>query len=150
MLGPGTYRVTARPAGRPREAHRVVLIIGNGPREQLNCSSAPSYAFLGTAAFFGEGGSAVSGSATANRAGAVAARTAKKEKENESNGVLPAITKKLSELPEAIPRPPISRAAPESPPMIVVVWALALVALSAIAICAYIIRWLRGPHTKSA
>ena len=151
-LGPGTYRVTARPAGRPRPESRVVLIVGNGPREQLNCASAPSYAFLGTAAFFGEGrGSATTGSPTTeSKAGGVAARTKKKEKSKDSDGVLPAIKNKVSELPEALPRPPLPRQAPDSPSALFGLLALGLLALSALVILLYIVRFLRGPHTKSA
>lgn len=149
MLGPGTYRVTARPAGRPREAHRVVLIIGNGPREQLNCSSVLSYAFLGTAAFFGEGAAAAA-STKASHAGGVAARTTKTEKGNESGGVLPAIKKKVLELPEALPKLPLPRDVADSPPAILGLLALGLLALSGLAILLYIFRFLRGPDTKSA
>jgi hypothetical protein len=151
MLGPGTYRVTARPAGQPYEAGRIVLIVGNGPREQLNCSSAPSYVFLGTVAFFGEGGgSALTGSTTAGKAGGLAARRTKKEKENESSGVLPAITKKVSELPKALPPLPQPRDVADSPSAILGILALGLLSLSGLAIVLYIIRFLRGPHTKSA
>jgi hypothetical protein len=151
MLGPGTYRVTARPAGRPREAHRVVLIIGNGPREQLNCSSVFSFAFLGTAAFFGEGGgSAAAASTKASNAGGVAARTTKTEKGNESGGVLPAIKKKVLELPEALPKLPLPRDVADSPPAILGILALGLLALSGLAILLYIFRFLREPDTKSA
>jgi hypothetical protein len=153
-LGPGTYRVTARPAGRPSQDRRVVIIVGSGPREQLNCASAPTYAFLGTAAYFGEGGGSpvTSGTTTESKAGGVAARTKKKEKseKSEKSGVLPAIRKKVQELPEALPRPPIPREAADSPSALFGLLALGLLALSALAILLYIVRFFRGPSTKSA
>jgi hypothetical protein len=130
-----------------------VLIVGTGPREQLNCSSSARYIFLGTAAFFGEGtGGAVAGRATTRKEGGVAARTKKKkeEKAKESGGILGAIEKKANELEEAVPRPPIRREAPGEPSPIFGVLALGFLALSALAILFYIIRFLRGPHTESA
>lgn len=148
-LRPGTYRITARPVGDPRQAGRVVLIVGSGPRKELNCSTSNRYAFLGAASFFGEGGGyAVPAGSTASKTAAPAPRT---KKDKKTRGVLPAIRKRIRELPEAIPRPPLPRPAvpgsDTSPPAILGLAALALLALSALAILAYVIRFFRGPRT---
>jgi hypothetical protein len=148
-LRPGTYRITARPVGRPRQARRVVLIVGSGPREELNCSTSNRYAFLGAAAFFGEGSGDAAAAGSTTKTTAPAPRTKKQDKK--SRGVLPAIRKRIRELPEAIPRPPLPRPAipgdDTSPPAILGLAALALLALSVLAILAYVIRFFRGPRT---
>lgn len=151
-LGPGTYRVTARPVNRPRQARRVVVIIGDGPRGRLDCSGTNGFAFLGAAAFFGEGGSSTGSAAVAGAGAKTAAKLAPRtnRKEKESPGVLPAIRKKIRQVPEAIPTPPIPRPSVPggdgSPPAFLGLAALALLALSALAIIAYVIRFIRRPH----
>jgi hypothetical protein len=74
------------------------------------------------------------------------------KKRDRSRGVLPAIRRKIREIPEAfaIPRPPTPREMNDAPPTILGLLALALLALSGIAILAYVIRFIRGPGTRSA
>ena len=148
-LEPGTYAVTARPAGRPRQTRPVVVIVGSGSLERLNCGSAAGPEFLSTAPFGDDSSNGSVGSATTESIGASKA----KNQDQKSRGVLPAITKKIRELPSAI-APPVPRPGfpPDagSPPAFLGVAALVLLALSGLAIVAYVIRFLRGPDTKSA
>jgi hypothetical protein len=141
---PGTYTLTAHPAGREQSTHRVVVMIGTQPREEFDCSSAGAFTFAAAMPFI-----SAAGGARPER-GAPPPQPAAKKEEG-SRGVLPAIRRKLRDvIPEAIPKPSIPRDAADSPPMILGLLALGLLALSAIAIVAYVIRFLRGPHTKSA
>jgi hypothetical protein len=141
-LAPGTYTVTARPVGLPRQALRVVLIVGDGRRERLDCSSGRGPAFLGAASFFATPGF-TSYSPIAPQA----------SDGKESQGVLPAIRRKIRALPNAFPRPPLPRtpmAGADGSPVVLGFAALALLALSALVILVYVIRFIRGPDTKSA
>jgi hypothetical protein len=140
-LGPGTYTLTAHPAGRTQRTRRVVVLIGTEPRDSFDCSRAAGFGFAAGLPF-------TPGGENAARGGTAAEPRADK-KEDRSRGVLPAIRKKIREIPEALPRPPLPGDA-GSPPMILGLIALALLALSGIAILAYVIRFLRGPHTRSA
>ena len=64
-----------------------------------------------------------------------------------THGVLPAISRRIRNLPSAIPQSPFPGQS-DSPPMFLGLAALALLALSAIAILAYVIRFLRRPHAS--
>jgi hypothetical protein len=132
-LAPGTYALTVRGA----ERRRVVVIVGPQPRVRFDC--------------YDSGGLALAASLPQFRPPAAkeTARSAKKE----SRGVLPAITRKIRQLPKAvppIPMPSMPREAADAPPAALGLLALALLALSAVAIVAYVIRFLRGPRAKSA
>jgi hypothetical protein len=147
-LKPGTYRLTARTAGRPDQTRRVVVILGDGPQERLRCPNPNQFVFLGATSFFREtpGSAAPRGAAKAP-----APRAKKKAKEQDSRGVLPAIRKKIRQLPEVLPDvPPVPRPSVPgdgaSPPAILGIAALGLLALSGIAILAYVIRYFRRPH----
>jgi hypothetical protein len=127
-LEPGTYTVTARPIGRPRQAHRVTVIVGSGRRQALDCSRSARYGFLGTAAFLGEGGGDET-AATSTNSAAPAPGTNEAEK---SRGVLPAITRRIRELPRALPplpQPSMPRNT-GSPLAILAIAALALLAVA--------------------
>jgi hypothetical protein len=145
-LKPGTYRVKARPATRPRHARRVTVIVGSGPREALDCSASARYGFLGAAAYLGQGDGDDSTATPTN-----GAASADKNEGAKSRGVLPAITRKIRQLPRALP--PLPRPSMPSdtgsPPMILGIAALALLALALLALFVYVIRFLRGPQTKS-
>jgi hypothetical protein len=151
-LRPGTYRITARPANHPRRAHRVTVIVGSGPREELICSHAARYGFLGTAAYFGDGGSDESFLASEGGEPAAATRRADQQESDRSHGVLPAITRKVRQLPNALPSIPKPSAPrePASPPMLLGIAAIALLVLSGIALSTYVIRFFRGADTTSA
>ena len=141
---PGTYTLTAHPRGRAKPTRRVVVLIGRQPREAFDCGIADGFTFAAAMPFI----SAVGGSAQKERGTTKSQASTKKDES--SRGVLPAIRSKLRAIPEAIPRPPIPSEAADSPPMILGLLALGLLALSAIAIVTYVIRFLRGPHAKSA
>jgi hypothetical protein len=144
-LGPGTYALTAHPARQARRTRPVVVTVGTGSPQALDCSGAAEGNFFGFAPFFDGEESSI---ATASASPEGAAKPGKRDR-----GVLPAISKKIRELPKAIPTPPIPRPGipgADSPPMILGLAALALLALSGPFIVAYVIRYLRGPHTKSA
>lgn len=146
-LEPGTYRLTARPANRARQTRPIVLIVGTGPRERLHCPSPDRTALFGAAADFGTG-------FTLPGATTEGAQRGKKD-EKKARGVLPAISKRIRELRKALPpRPEVPRpgmpGAGDSPPILIGLAALALLALSALAILVFVIRFIRGPHTKSA
>jgi hypothetical protein len=145
MLDPGTYALTAHPAGRTQTTRRIVVVVGTHPREKLDCSSSTGSIFAG-ASPFAAGGSAGSSIAVVDTKTAPDAR-----KDKKSSGVLPAITKKLRNLPQAIPKlkPPVLGDA-GSPPTLLGLVALGLLALSGIAILVYVIRFIRRPDTRSA
>jgi hypothetical protein len=122
-----------------------VLIVGDGRRGRLDCSSGRGPAFLGLASFFGEGSEA--GPTTYSPIAPQASDG------KESQGVLPAIRRKIRALPDAFPRPPLPRtpmAGADGSPVVLGFAALALLALSALVILVYVIRFIRGPDTKSA
>ncbi|MDP9491819.1 MAG: hypothetical protein M3P42_06410, partial [Actinomycetota bacterium] len=92
-------------------------------------------------------------SGTAGAAGdkGSAAKTAptgqdRKAKEKSDSGVLPAVTDRLSKIPEALPRPHMPSAS-TSPPWIIGASALILLVLSGLALVFYVVRFLRRPHT---
>jgi hypothetical protein len=133
-LARGTYALSVRGAQQRR---RVVVIVGAQRRAAFDCSESRNISLAASLPPF------------APPAGAEPARSAKKE----SRGVLPAVTRKLRELPKAVPVPPIPslpREGAEAPSAVLGLLALALLALSAIAIVAYVVRFLRGPRTRSA
>jgi hypothetical protein len=145
-LAPGTYALTARPAGRGQRTRPVVVTVGTGSPQELVCSGTAEGNFFGTAPFFdGDESSTATAAATTDGDATPGKR---------DRGVLPAISRKIRELPKAIPTPAIPRPGVPgdtgSPPMILGLAALALLALSGLLIIAYVIRFLRGPHTKSA
>jgi hypothetical protein len=145
-LGPGTYELAAHPAGQEQRTRRTVVMIGTQPRDRFDCSepAAAELFFAGALPF-----AADADSTAIKRATRQAPATKKRDR---SRGVLPAIRRKIREIPDAIaiPRPPTPRDVADSPPSVLGLLALALLALSAVAILAYVIRFLRGPNTKSA
>lgn len=144
-LAPGTYALTAHPGGRAQATGRVVVIVGDGQSKALQCSDLNQFAFLGTASIFGGGSpQTIGGSSTEDEPTAAPPTDEKK-----SRGVLPAIKKRISEIPQAIPRPAIPRDAPDTPPAILGLLALGLLALSGVAILVYVFRFVRGPHTHT-
>lgn len=145
-LGPGTYSITAHPAGNEQQARRIVVIIGTKARAALDCATATEFSFAaGLPSFVPP---TVGPTARPKRP---RPQPAAKE-EDRTRGVLPAIRRKLREIPEAIPipRPQVPHEAADSPPAILGLVALGLLALSALAILVYVIYFLRGPGTKSA
>jgi hypothetical protein len=135
-LGPGTYALAVRGAQRLR---RVVVIVGPQSRVRFDCSDAGDFALAASLPQFPP------------PAAAEPARSAKQG----FRGVLPAVTNKIRGLPNAVAVPPVPMPSlpPEgagAPPTALGLLALALFALSAVAIVAYVIRFLGGPQTESA
>jgi hypothetical protein len=155
----GTYRITAR-AGRQQATRPVVVVLGElggagtfacgGSREQTSLFAS----VIGT--FSNGGGSSARGESTtaaAEDSGSAAAGTSatgasggRKATKKRDSGVLPAVTEKLSEIPGALPRPSIPEAS-ASPHWIIGAGALLLLALSALALLVYVVRFIRRPHT---
>jgi hypothetical protein len=135
-LATGTYRITARTrAGAGTRP--VVVVVGSGPVEQPVCSrrgarteAASMFEPLATA--FDVGGPGPSSSTS---------------REDASGGVLPGIKKKVRELPEALPKPPVGGFSESGDsPLRLAYIALALLALSALALIVYAVRYLRRPR----
>jgi hypothetical protein len=140
MLPPGTYKITARTRAGAAPRPVVVVIEPAGGETSFACGrsggSAPSV-FDSMAGAFGSGPSETS-PRTASAQG--------RESDRPDSGVLPAVTEKLKDLPKALPRPGLPSGA-ASPPWIIGAGALILVALSLLALLAYVIRFIRGPRT---
>ncbi len=158
----GTYRITARTSGR-KPSRAVVVVLGDrGGASGFTCGAAGSQASIfqsvvgtfsnGTTGNGGGdigGGSAAAG-ASASAAGGTGTRATGAipdgKAEKRDSGVLPAVSEKLGEIPEALPRPSIPEAS-ASPHWIIGAGALLLLALSALALLVYVIRFIRKPHT---
>jgi hypothetical protein len=133
-LRPGTYTITAR-SRRGVTLRRLVLVLlpprGDARAETLDCSSGPS---------------TPSTAATAAGAGSTAPPPAKPAKK--ASGVLPAIERKLRQVPDALPPlPVIAGSEPGSASWFVGLLALALLALSGLGILVYVVRFVRRPHS---
>jgi outer membrane biosynthesis protein TonB len=151
----GKYRITARTRGRAPSRGVVVVVGDRAATEGFACNAGrPSAdAFASIFGTFdngesGEGGAAAGGVGTESAREAAAGKR-QKAKEKPDSGVLPAVTKRLKKIPEALPKPSIPGAS-ASPPWILGVGALALLGLSALALLVYVLRYLRRFRTTQA
>ena len=151
----GKYRITARTRGSAPSRAIVVVVGDRAASEGFACgASRPSSdAFASIFGTFSNGEPGGS-NAESSRAGTETAREAPagkrdKAKDKPDSGVLPAVTKRLKKIPEALPRPSIPGAS-ASPPWILGVGALALLALSALALLVYVLRYFRRFRTTQA
>jgi hypothetical protein len=126
-LAPGTYRIVARTRSGP--AARSIVVVGSGPVERSACPRPErSSPFEQLGAAFDDGAPA----------------PPSKHPTTTSGGVLPAIGKKLRELPRALPRPPISGfSASTRLPAWLLGLGVALVALAGATLIRNLVRYLR-------
>jgi hypothetical protein len=127
-LAPGTYRIDAS-TRHGAAARPIVIVVGSDPVEKLVCSrrEAPAVFEKLAAAF------------------EVAAPAPPSTRRNATpGGVLPAIGKKIRELPKALPRPPIGDlSASTRLPTWLLGLGVALVAFAGLALIGNVIRYLR-------
>ena len=128
-LEPGTYRIVARTGARA--SRPIVVVVGGGRVERRRCSqrvASPEVTFEQLASTFD-----------------VAAPTPPATRSDKSSGgVLPAIGRKIGELPEALPRPPLGSVSdPEGLPAWLIGLGLPLAVLGAIALVVYVYRYVR-------
>jgi hypothetical protein len=86
------------------------------------------------------------GSDDSAASGGRAPAAGRKADDGDASGVLPAVTDRLKELPEALPKPRLP-AASGSPSSILGIGALILLALSGLALVVYVVRFIRRPAT---
>jgi hypothetical protein len=128
-LEPGTYRIVARTGART--SRPIVVVVGAGPVERPQCSqrvAPPEMTFERLASTFG-----------------LAAPTPPATRSDKSSGgVLPAIGRKIGELPKALPKPPLGSVS-DSPglPAWLIGLALPLAILGAFAVVVYVVRYVR-------
>jgi hypothetical protein len=152
-LGPGTYRIVAR---TPQTTRTIVVSIvepGSAPAPaRFACASSRGTSiFTALAERFDVGGASGSTSASGSTAdganssrstgtaAAIAVETPTPKAGEEDSGVLPAITRRVTALPSPLPEA-------GSPPWILGAVAFGLLVLGALAILAYVVRFLRRPH----
>lgn len=133
-LAPGTYRIAARTRAGAT-ARPIVVVVGNGPVERPSCSARGTS--QQTDLVFDQLGTAFASGTPA---------TAKPDKK--SDGVLPAIGRKIKELPEvlpeALPRPQVGGVSDSTGlPTWFLGLLLPLAALGASSLIVYAVRYLR-------
>jgi hypothetical protein len=142
----GTYRITARTRGRAPNRPVLVAVGERRVTNGFSCGAAPSDLFgeiLGT--FSNGSGStgaalAVAAGASGTRSIAAGERTTKKR----DSGVLPAVSKRIRKVPEALPM--LALPSPKSPSSFVGIVALQLLLLSGLALVLYVVRFIRRPR----
>jgi hypothetical protein len=136
QLEPGTYRISARTRAGAT-ARPILVVVGSGPVERPVCSSgAPGGA---APAVFDQ-------LAVAFEVGAPAAQPSTRRDDKKSGGVLPAIRKRIQELPEALPsvKPPVGGVSdPAGLPTWLLGLLLPLAALGGLALIVYVVRYIR-------
>ena len=143
ILPRGTYRITARTKGRP-PSRPIAVVVGNTrARGTFDCGSTP--AEDGFAAIVGTFANGDDGNGAANSGSASGSARADVTPKKHDSGVLPAVSQRLRELPDALPRPQL--AASGSPSWILGVGALLLLVLSGVALVVYVVRFMRRPVT---
>jgi hypothetical protein len=155
----GTYRITARTRGRAA-SRPVFVVVGDGAATRnFSCGSSAASPFGSYASLLGTYSGSTSGSSSGSSgsgtpagsddegsaAGTAPAGQERKAAAKPDSGVLPAVTKRLKKLPDALPRPSIPNAS-TSPPWIIGAGALLLLILSGLALFIYVVRFLRRPH----
>jgi hypothetical protein len=147
----GKYRITARTRGRAPSRAIVVVVGERAAAEAFACNpSRPSSdAFASVFGTFSSGGSGRAAAGASGMGKDTAAGKRQEAKDKPDSGVLPAVTKRLKKLPDALPKPSIPGAS-ASPPWILGIGALALLALSALALLVYVLRYLRRFRTTQA
>jgi hypothetical protein len=146
-LGPGAYRITARTRAGTASRPVVVLIEPTRAARAFACGVSPgrsSDLFASLVADFtsAEGGSART--ALAASVGSSDGATDGRAEEKADTGVLPAVRDGLSKIPEALPE--LQTPGSSSPSAIVGVGVLVLLALSALGLLLYVIRFLRRSY----
>ena len=135
QLAPGTYRIAARTragaAARP-----ILVVVGNGPFERPVCSSQVPGSTA--PAVFDQLAAAFEVATPATPAPPATARDDKK------GGVLPAFGRRIRELPEALPKPPVGGISdPSGLPTWLLGLILPLAALGGLALIVYVVRYVR-------
>jgi hypothetical protein len=139
----GTYRVTARTPGRAPSRPVLVAVGELRVTNGFSCSSAPADPFE---EILGTFGSAPGSTAASQTTGSSTATKGQKTEKKREGGVLPAVSERLSDLPEALPELSVP-AASDSPSAILGIGALLLLVVSAAALVFYFVRSLRRPNT---
>lgn len=151
-LGPGAYRITAKTRTGAATRPVVVVIEPSRTERRFACSEPrpeiPEI-FASLSGSFASPGDASPGGGTRPAAESTAANSrgeAGAGREESGSGVLPAVKDGLSMIPEALPelQGPNDSSSPSS---ILGIGALLLLALSALALLLYVLRFLRRPHT---
>jgi hypothetical protein len=149
-LEPGAYRITARTRAGTAARPVVVLIEPTGAERSFACGGSASPerrtdVFTTLLATFtsAEGGSPQPIAANTERPSEQPANGTAEEKQD--TGILPAVRERIREIPEAIPtlQPPESSPSPSG---ILGAVALLLLALSALGLLVYVIRFLRRAY----
>jgi hypothetical protein len=127
-LDPGTYRIVARTGAKT--SRPIAVVVGTGPVERPRCSRriAPEGTFEQLATTFDVGAPA----------------PPSKRPHRRSGGVLPAIGRKIGELPEALPQPHLGAVSDSAGlPAWLIGLGLPLALLGAIAVVVYVFRYVR-------
>jgi hypothetical protein len=135
----GTYRITARTRGRAPSRPIAVRVGREQRRGAFTCAAArttPDEDFTTIVGTFSNGENTPT-------AGPEAAPPAKRAKEDDDRGVLPAVSDRLK---DALPSPRIAEAT-TSPARILGLGALILLVVSGIALVAYFVRYFRRVAT---
>jgi hypothetical protein len=128
-LAPGTYRFVARAGART--SRPILVVVGSGPAERPLCGPRQrpvDVNFEQLAATFD-----------------VAAPTPPSTRPGKrSSGVLPTIGRRIRELPEALPRPPVGSVSdPTGLPTWLIGLGLPLALLGALAVVVHVVRYVR-------
>ncbi len=140
----------------------MFVVVGDGAATRnFSCGSSAASPFGSYASLLGTYSGSTSGSisgssgsgtpagsddeGSAAAAGAAPTGQPRKALEKPDSGVLPAVTKRLKEIPGALPTPRIPSGS-TSPPWIIGAGALILLILSGLALLIYVVRFLRRPH----
>jgi hypothetical protein len=144
-LRPGAYRITARTRAGTAARPVVVLIEPTGAERTFVCGSSghgagPFAPLLTTFTSADAGPPAVPAAVEGASERPETPRTEKKG----DRGVLPAVTERLRQIPEALPN--LKTPESSSPPGLLGVGALLLLALSGLGLLLYVIRFLRRTY----
>jgi hypothetical protein len=149
-LGPGAYRITAKTRAGTAARPVVVLIEPTRAERSFACggsSNGGADLFASLVATFtnAEGGSPGPEAAPTPAEGTSNGATGHRTQKSPDTGLLPAVKGRLRSIPEILPgiQTPDSSS---SPPGIVGVGVLVLLALSALGLLLYVIRFLRRPY----
>jgi hypothetical protein len=128
-LESGTYRIVARTGAKT--SRPIAVVVGAGPVERPRCSqpiAAPEVTFEQLASTFDVGAPA----------------PPSKRPDKDSGGVLPAIGRKIGELPEALPQPHLGAVSDSAGlPAWLIGLGLPLALLGAIAVVVHVFRYVR-------
>jgi hypothetical protein len=146
-LGPGAYRITARTRAGTAARPVVVLIEPTGAERSFACGSARSSDSRGDlfASLLGTFASASGASPRPATAPAASSRdTGGRTEANEDQGVLPRVKGRLKSIPEVLPG--VQTPDSSSPSGVLGAVVLLVLALSALGLLIYVLRFLRRAY----